>query len=65
MIFGILLSSLIFYFYKDQLALILGNTQISYGLSYGTATITNGLATKFEIDINKRILKLIFFATAL
>ena len=65
MIFGILLSSLIFYFYKDQLALILGNTQISYGLSYGTATITNGLATKFEIDINKWILNLIFFATAL
>ncbi len=64
-IFGIVLSSLIFYLYKDQLALILENTQISYGLSYGTATITNGLSTKFQIDINKWFLNIIFFASAL
>ncbi len=65
MIFGIVLSSLILYLYKDQLAILQANTQISYGLSYGTATITNGLATKFQIDINKWILNIIFFVSAL
>jgi len=64
MILGITASSLIFYLYKDQLALILANTQTSYVLSYGTTIITNGLATKFHLEINKWFLNFTLLTAA-
>ena len=64
-IFGILISIAIFYLYKDQLSVITNNTQISYGASYGSLAITNGLIIKLDLYINQWWINLAFIMASI
>ncbi len=61
---GVLISVAIFYVYSDQLSVLVNNTQISYGASYGSLAITNSLIAKLNLHIDKWWISLTFSMVA-